>query len=225
MWYELWLYAYNHGGECYWAIMIEGAHTGFLQNRDDNVILEAWGDYRHQQGEVKDVCEDICHYVSSMVSWCGGAMQAVVQNTAVNSGQIKRWDEVFTIRREFYAHINSPALTQLCTVLTVIERTERSIGTMVKSETVGSTHVSVKLKTLQSLTGRSSSSLALARRMLGSGECCCLFLSLTRTRGLFNPFLRRFFHTHVQSIGVVPDCEYLRTSKRVSVIGDQCIAC
>lgn len=155
MWYELWLYAYNHGGECYWAIIIEGTHTGFLQNRDDSVILEAWGDYRHQQGEVKDVCEDICHYVSG----------------------------------------------------------------------VGSTYVSVKLKTLQSLTGHSSFSLALARRILGSGEWCCLFLSLTRTRGLFNPFLRRFFHTHVQSIGVVPDCEYLRTSKRVSVIGDQCIAC
>lgn len=169
--------------------------------------------------------------------WRGNASSGAEHRCKL-SGQIKRWDEVFTIRREplwnclyihtplFYAHINSPALTQLlCTVLTVIERTERSIGTMVKSETVGSTHVSVKLKTLQSLTGHSSSSLALARRMLGSGERCCLFLSLTRTRGLFNPFLRRFFHTHVQSIGVVPDCEYLRTSKRVSVIGDQCIAC
>lgn len=78
--------------ECYWAIIIEGAHTGFLQNRDDSVILEAWGDYRQQQGEVKDVCEDICQYVSSMVSRCGNASSGA-EHCCKLSGQVK-WRSV-----------------------------------------------------------------------------------------------------------------------------------
>lgn len=56
---------HNNGGECLWATVIEEIHIMCHCFGDDGGPLEGWGDNRQKQGEVENVCDNICQCVSA----------------------------------------------------------------------------------------------------------------------------------------------------------------
>lgn len=56
---------HKNGGECLWATVIEEIHIMCHCFGDDGGPLEGWGDNRQKQGEVENVCDNICQFVST----------------------------------------------------------------------------------------------------------------------------------------------------------------